>query len=56
MMRIHIPKMMLPIGFMMMYVVVLFFLVIGFVPLGFPCQSFSETTKNTQMIDTLRGM
>ena len=50
-MIIHLP-MMLPGENMMMRVVVLFFLIIGFVPLGFPCQGFNETTNNTLMIDT----
>ena len=48
MMRIHLPKMMLPGGE--------YDDVRGFVPLSFPCQGFNEATKNTQMIDTLRGM
>ena len=56
MMSIHLPKMMLPEGELMMCVVVRFFLIIGFVQLGFPCQSFNEVTKNTQMIDTYRIM
>ena len=55
MMRIHLPKMMLPGG---EYddVCCTLFPYHGFVPLGFPCQGFNEATKNTQMIDTLRGM
>ena len=40
----------------MMRVVVLFFLIIGFVPLGFPCQGFNEVTKNTQMIHLKRNV
>ena len=39
----------------MMRLVVLFFLIICFVPLRFPCQGFNEATKNIQMIHLKRN-
>ena len=55
-MRIHLPKMMLLGGEYEDVRACTLFLYHGFVALGFPCQGLNDATKNTQMIDTLRGM
>uniref|UniRef100_A0A1J3JS97 Uncharacterized protein n=1 Tax=Noccaea caerulescens TaxID=107243 RepID=A0A1J3JS97_NOCCA len=53
MIGMHLLKKMLPRRrYMTICVVVLFFLIMVFIPLGFSTKGFNEATKNTQMRNT----